>query len=275
MKVTKSFPEYCYSSEKIHFTVIVHNTGEYDINNVTLTDALVSGMTLSTGTIPVNEEISLGAGDQYTVKYVATANHSGKFSVSPAMVEYTFNKESGTIKSESGTIRVYGSDITIDKTASVDGDIMNVAITVKNNGNVGANVHIEDELPDNAELVTGETEARKFLNSGSSATLEYSILSTVSVLPACYVSYIDLNKCTGTVSSGDVVLQSINDDSDDDSNEEVSDKEVTMVVPTEQTDITPAPADTIPENSNETNWSGMSVFVFVGTIIAVFKVFLS
>lgn len=278
LKVTKSFPEYCYSSEKTHFTVTVHNTGEYDINDITLTDTLVSGMTLSSGVIPDKEAISLEAGDQYTVKYTATANHSGKFSVPSAVVEYGFNEESSTIKSESRSIRVYGSDITIDKTASVDGDVVNITISVKNNGNVGANVHIEDELPDNAELVAGEIEAREFLDSGSSATLEYSILSTASILPACHVSYTDLNKCTGTVSSGNVILQSINDDSDNgfnvSSNEEVSDKEVTMIVPTEQADITPAPADTIPDNSNEAGWSSMSIFVFVVTVIATLIVFM-
>ncbi len=217
LAVSKSFSENYHMGEIVHVSVSVRNKGHTDINNIVLNDSIISGMHLQENAT-LKKTLSLKAGEkaEKVLQYNLIPEIPGEFTFPAATAIFTLsNGQNEEISSNnSGTVKVSGPNITVTKTVDKQqlsiGDILNVTVKAQNTGNVNANVKVNDTLPPEAKLISGETSFKQILKSGGDSkiityTLQMNREGEVQ-LPACKASFYDLDEYSGEVNSNSPVV---------------------------------------------------------------------
>jgi uncharacterized repeat protein (TIGR01451 family) len=217
LAVSKSFSENYHMGDIIHVSVSVRNKGHTDINNIVLNDSIASGMHLQENTT-LKKTLSLKAGEkaENVIQYKLIPESPGEFTLPVATATFTLSdgQNEEITSNNSGAVKVSGPNISVTKTVDKQqlsvGDILNVTVKVQNTGNVNANVKVDDTLPPETKLVSGETNFKQVLKSGSdSKTITYSLQMNREgeiQLPACKASFYDLDEYSGEISSDSPIV---------------------------------------------------------------------
>ncbi|MBR6024597.1 MAG: DUF11 domain-containing protein [Methanobrevibacter sp.] len=137
----------------ITFTITVTNNGLSNATNVVIEDVLPDGLELVDGNLSQTLDILKG-GESYTFAVKARTTMLGNFT----NVVSTSCDENSTVKSDNATVRVFVTDIKINKTADVHSvlvnDLVNFTIVIRDHGGLRAtDVRIYDTLDDAFEFV--------------------------------------------------------------------------------------------------------------------------
>jgi len=210
--VSKSATKERHMGEPVYVSITVRNGGLCDINDIELTDTLVSGMRLEED-MELGTTLSLEAGEVAAdvFKYTLIPERPGDFTFPKAVATFTLpNGASKKVESDnSDKTKIYGPNIILTKSLSTqqleEGDELTVTVTVKNSGNVDSSVTVTDTVPPEAKFISGETSYKGVLQSGGGAkTIKY-ILQMHNEgeiqLPQCKATFLDLESYKGEVYS--------------------------------------------------------------------------
>ncbi|MCQ1536736.1 DUF11 domain-containing protein [Methanosarcina sp. KYL-1] len=210
--VSKSATKERHMGEPVYVSVNVRNGGLCDINNIELTDSIVSGMRLEKET-ELSTTLSLKAGEAAAevFKYTLIPEKPGDFTFPKTTASFTLaNGQSKTVNSDnSEKTKIYGPNIiltkSLDKTKLNPGDELTVTLTAKNTGNVDSSVTVTDTVPPEAKFISGEKDFKGVLQSGGGAkTIKYVIQMHSEgeiQLPPCKATFLDLEDYKGEVYS--------------------------------------------------------------------------
>jgi uncharacterized repeat protein (TIGR01451 family) len=215
--VSKVFPKDRHMGETVPISVTVRNTGLCDLNNIVLSDSIVSGMYLKENKT-LNKTLSLKSGEkaEKILEYSIIPEKPGEFTFPQCVATFTLpNGQRKEVSSNnSGAVKISGPDITVTKTVDKQqlsiGDSLNVTVTALNTGDVSANIKMNDTLPPGTKLLGGKTSSRQILKSGGgSMSINYTLQMDTEgevKLPACKANFYDLSKNSGEVSSDTPVV---------------------------------------------------------------------
>ncbi|NLZ89235.1 MAG: DUF11 domain-containing protein, partial [Clostridiales bacterium] len=188
--------------DELHYTVVVTNTGNITLNNLVLTDALMSATPAT--------RASLAAGDTWTVEYTYIVTQAdldagrvlNKVTVTkPANPDNPDEPALPPTEGEKETLADQKPSATVEKTATQTsfeavGDELHYTVVVANTGNTTLkNLEITDTLvPFENMTLTGDTNSDGHLDVGETWTLTYIYTVTQDDLDAGKV----LNKVTVT-----------------------------------------------------------------------------
>ncbi|MBR0272445.1 MAG: DUF11 domain-containing protein, partial [Methanobrevibacter sp.] len=189
--------------DEVTFTIVVTNNGPSNATNVTIKDAFpTDGLTIISGDLD-HVVPFLAAGESYNFTIVAKTTKVGNFTneVSVSCIE------NSTVKEDNATVRVFVTDIKINKTADVHSvlvnDLVNFTIVIRNHGSARAtNVNISDVLDDGLDFVDANgTFTRNgqniVWNVGNLASEQsYSVWVLVKVLTNGTFTNVALVNCT-------------------------------------------------------------------------------
>ena len=189
--------------DNVTFTIVVTNNGPSNATNVTIKDTFpTDGLTIISGDL--NHVVPfLAVNESYTFTIVAQTTKLGSFN---NVVTVTC-AENSTVKSANATVRVFNTDIKINKSADVHSvlvnDLVNFTIVIRNHGSATAtNVNISDVLDDAFEFVDAGgnyTRNGKYIvwNVGNLASEQtYTVWVLVKVLTNGTFTNVALVNCT-------------------------------------------------------------------------------
>jgi len=215
--ITKSVTKDNHMGKPVHVSVSVLNEGLCDINNIMLKDSIVSGMHLEEAET-LEKTLSLKSGEraEKIFEYTLIPEIPGEFTFPQTIATFTLpNGQNGNASSDnSEKVRVYGPNIevtkAIDRQQLNSGDKLTVTVTAKNTGNVDASLKLTDTIPPEAKLISGETSFTQVLGSdGDARTITYILQMHKEgeiTLPACKVTFLDLDKYSGEAISNTPVV---------------------------------------------------------------------
>ena len=166
----------------------VENTGVIDLN-LTFMDTVPPGFELCQHTIPPYFNIIDGQKLTWSANFEPCEKKSyyyfmkplrpGVFSIYPATAEWNIQGISYTVSSNAPVMAVDGAYLILNKTAFPvhvkSGEYVTVSLSVVNIGNKAASVTINDVLPDDTSLVSGNTTLQTTLDANQTAAIEYII----------------------------------------------------------------------------------------------------
>ena len=203
---TKTIIDNIYMDETAYVLVSIRNSGVSNLNSITVTDSVVSGLELK-DSVTLQKTISLKAGEstaelfEYSLKPLKPGTYTSPASVA----EFTApNGKIYTVSSGTPKIEVNGPYITLTKSVSslnvAPGSEVTVTIKVDNTGDRDASVTASDSIPSGATLVSGDTGFQEIMKKSSSKSYSYVIrmdaLGDVK-LPSATASFIDLESYKG------------------------------------------------------------------------------
>ena len=141
--------------DEVVFTIVVTNNGPSNATNVTIKDTFpTDGLTILEGDLD-HVVPFIAAKGNYTFTIRAKTTKLGNFTNEVTV----YCDENSTVKSANATVRVFNTDIKINKTADVHSvlvnDLVNFTIVIRNHGSARATgVHIGDYLPEEFEFIS-------------------------------------------------------------------------------------------------------------------------
>lgn len=147
------------------------------------------------------------------VTYIVTPNFPGNFTLGNAVATWEDNGDLYEVTSAAPEILVNGSCVMPDKTVSsryaMEGVIITVALQVSNIGDSEVEFHVHDDLPTEADLVSGNLQWSGKLAPGEAALQSYDIMFTEAgeyTLPEFKMEYTDMQMKEMTVYSNPVEM---------------------------------------------------------------------
>ncbi|MBW6470945.1 MAG: hypothetical protein K0A90_06970 [Methanosarcinaceae archaeon] len=115
----------------------------------------------------LNWSITIPAKSSHTISYLVKPLRYETVIIPKATVSFEFNGTEYSVESNDLNIKVIGSDILLNKATRIDGitdGILNatIRITAKNQGDQRVSIRINDSLPNNASLISGNISKDSF-----------------------------------------------------------------------------------------------------------------
>ncbi len=176
IRKTADAEEYEAVGDVINYTIEVRNTGNTSLTGVTVIDELLDNELYVSGDINGNEKLDVGEIWIYKGSYIVTeADIENGSIINTATADSNETEpvdDSVTVNGKEPETEVPEYGIGIRKTADVKvyeavGDVVNYTIEVRNTGNTPlTGVKVSDELLDNEEFVSGDTNENGKLDVG-------------------------------------------------------------------------------------------------------------
>ncbi|TGC09175.1 DUF11 domain-containing protein [Methanolobus halotolerans] len=202
-----------YMDERAHIEVNIKNLGGIPLENVELISSIPQEFILDPDIDQVRN-FSMAAYGQKTVRYSLKALKPGTYNFSGTRVLVNMEGRTYTKTLNNSEIIVHGPFLNLVKSVSADsvqvGDVLDVNVIVKNEGNRATYVSVSDEIPPGAVLVSGETSGGKVLHPADSLDLTYSVRMKMAgniVIPSVKVKSVDSKEYEDTVYSRRFLLQ--------------------------------------------------------------------
>jgi uncharacterized repeat protein (TIGR01451 family) len=171
-----------YLTEYVSVTLNIVNTGLATINNVRIHDTIPDGLTfVKDGVVQNYTELllnksSIGPSESWTIDYSLKPSEPGIYILPQFDTNFSVGGEDLRATSEEVGFRIFGPCVVLNKSAMDMGNgIVNVTVDAKNVGNGPTRAVIEDQLPDNTDLISGSMNATVFLNADEEKAMEYTI----------------------------------------------------------------------------------------------------
>ncbi len=175
--------ETVYLKEYEHVTLSVYNRGSIPINNIHIIDTIPDSLRYIQGNTELDNlsELSfnvnsIGADQSWTTDYFVRPVVPGIY-ILPAFTA-NFTADGIVFSNQSNDIgfRVYGPIIQVNKSViDLGNNVLDIEVSANNIGNGPSRVIIDDNLPDNAILLTGSNHSSLFLNAGEEKFINYTI----------------------------------------------------------------------------------------------------
>ncbi len=205
---TRTLSSDIYMDERAYLTTeIINLRGKY-LEEVRLNSTLPIQLFPDPDT-DINSTFKLAPYGQTSQEFSIKALKPGTYIIPPAQITV---KHEGRIYRKylnASNITIHGPYMNISKNLIIDSnntDILNIKVTVTNEGDRAAHVHIIDTIPSGSILVKGESEREMVLFPKNVTELEYSIRLQPDnrdiLIPDAKVEYCDAKGYTSTASSG-------------------------------------------------------------------------
>lgn len=174
------------TTRPVNITLSLYNSADTSVN-ITIKDPLPESITPVTR---LPESITLEAKNTTYLNYTVLPTTSGVFELEAAQVIWGEN----TIHSNKATLTVHGPRLEVKKKLiSVKQNTATIEIELANTGDRDADVVLRDQLPLDAELLTGGTIWADLLPAGETATMRYTIrFAEDRISPPAKAEYSDL-----------------------------------------------------------------------------------
>ncbi|WP_406660217.1 hypothetical protein V7O66_10215 [Methanolobus sp. ZRKC3] len=170
--------------------------------------------------IPDNMEkaewvILMEPSSEKTIKYYVKPTKPGNFTFVNAIAQWQHEGETYSVETDAidESFQIHGLKVTAEKNIVSNylypGDETEVIISIRNTGDRQVDVSMSDVIPNDLELVSGQTRWKGELKAGDSKEITYTIMAVKvgeSYLPAASVEFTDDNERRGTTSSGTPIL---------------------------------------------------------------------
>jgi len=169
-----------YLKEYETVVLSITNYGNIYMSNVQIYDRLLN-QTIRIGNENITElflnSSSIAPGEPWSFSYMVKPLEPGiyvlpRFKSTFSMLGQDFE----AVSSEAG-FRVFGPRILVDKVVKrneEDNDLIEVYVTVKNNGNGFAKIVIDDDLPEESRLISGRLNLTTSLGTGQEKVMNYT-----------------------------------------------------------------------------------------------------
>ncbi len=195
-------------------SISLKNHRKDDLNNISITDSPPEGFKL-VGNTTLHWIADIPAGGDWDIHYLVKPLDAELDGVElpPAVAAFTIENQNYSIQSNQPSIKVYGPKIVLTKQTDVSeispGDIVTVTVVAENTGNTPTKLILNDTLPENAALISGNTTYETFLESNKKASFNYSIrVSAPITLPPANAIYFEPGNKGGevTIASQGVII---------------------------------------------------------------------
>ncbi|MHC1577008.1 MAG: COG1361 family protein [Methanosarcinaceae archaeon] len=195
---------------KVHLTI----TNNGDLDTIIHVHDQVPASFLHSSMPSLDWSFVLRAYSSEDITYIAIPTRAGIFELDPAVV--TWDTSGGTYRISSGglsNISVEGTRLVVEKIVDRDyafvGESIEITILIHNEGTRNVNISVSDSLPQQVQLIEGETGWNGHLPSQETIELTYTaeVLQERNLeLPAAEVRYKDGMGKTGVVRSSPLIL---------------------------------------------------------------------
>lgn len=201
-KTTKST---VYLNENINVILNIANRAPLAMNNVRIYDTIPDKLLFKKDDIYENitefssNKISIGPSESLTLSYTLKPVEPGIYILPEFKVNYSMGGKEFSQNSNEVGFRVFGPIVVLNKSAVNKGnEVIEVKVTAKNIGNGFTIVKIEDELPENATIISGNANLSTSLDVDAEKTMTYTIkipglrdINSMSLPPARATYYLD------------------------------------------------------------------------------------
>ncbi len=204
--ISKAVRSRIYLQDITIVTINVANGGMYDIYNIQITDNMSENFELrSPAAFKWNISL-LKPGQEWSSQYSIKpleANIDG-FTIPAASATFTVNNKHYSASSKTTTIVVNGPKILMNKTVSKPvvniSEEVTVTVSIKNVGDIGSKIEVNDYLPERVSLVSGMTSLENYSEPGTPIGFSYILRMNnegTYELPSAIANYTDV-KYRGT-----------------------------------------------------------------------------
>jgi len=161
-------------------SLIVKNQRTEELRNVSIRDAVPYGFKLL-GNHSLNWIVDIPPNGEWDYRYLLkpTVPNKNGIIIPAAIVEFRIGKEIYGVRSNQPKIVVYGPRVMLTKSTDVSetepGGSVTVTVTAENTGSTPTRVAIYDDIPENAELISGLTAYEVFLEAQRKISFSYTI----------------------------------------------------------------------------------------------------
>ncbi|MDD4652645.1 MAG: BatD family protein [Methanothrix sp.] len=149
---------------------------------------------------PLSWKLNLSPGESKTISYLIEAKHTGPGQILPnAIVRYSWDKQSYTVRSESPVVDVFGplieAERSVHPTKLQPGEVATVSIQLTNTGNKDAGISLLENVPEGTELISGSANESFMLPPNRTYSKDYQlrcIKQGTLRLPPNEISYRDV-----------------------------------------------------------------------------------
>ena len=207
--IKKSVNARIYLKDYAMVSVSLKNNANYNLKNVSITDALPDGFKL-VGNHSLHWVVDIPAKGEWDYRYLIKPLQANKNGVvlPAAIAEFLIKKEYHVIQSNTPEIVVHGPRVILNKQTDVSeihpGGAVTVTIVAENIGSTPTKVFIRDKLPEVATIVSGSTVYEKYLEANRAVSFSYTIRinSEHAVkLPPATVEYFELGTKGGEITA--------------------------------------------------------------------------
>lgn len=210
--ISKTTENSIYLKENIDVILSITNMGPLYMDNIKIYDFIPEGLLLVKDNVIFKntteisfDKYSLGSGESYTYIYMLKPIDPGIYVLPKFRINFSIRGKELNLTSNEKGFRVFGPKVVLDKSVMYKGkddkknDIIDVKISAKNVGNgFAARVTIDDQLPENATLVSGDTHILTSLDVDDVKTINYVVsmsgfrgMNLISWPPAMVTYYLD------------------------------------------------------------------------------------
>ncbi len=208
LSISKSVDNKIYLGDSALVSIMIKNHRKDDLNNISITDTPPPGFSLI-GNTTLHWIADIPAGGDWDIHYLIKPDDSqvDAIDLPSAVAEFTIQNENYSIQSSQPNIKVYGPKIVLTKQADVPeinpGDTVTMTVVAQNTGNTPTKVIVNDTLPENATLISGNTTYETFLGTNENASFSYSIriADPPITLPPANASYFEPGNKGGKVNA--------------------------------------------------------------------------
>lgn len=136
----------------------IYNLGLYPVNDVSVTFADIPEELITVETFEHGDHTYVAPDGQYYIARKLVPLRQGTYSLGPVKATADFFGKEMTWSSGTGSIRVYGAYITVEKKLSSAEEGYTVGLVIRNEGDRAAWVNLTDIIPEDTGYVSGSAE---------------------------------------------------------------------------------------------------------------------
>lgn len=196
---SKTVKDIVYLGDKFMVTLTIQNNGNFNIDSIVVDDSVPDKFEIVQN-ITLNWKESVLPGKEWEATYLVKPLEYGTYRLSPAKANITIYGGTYAIESNEPLMDVYGPKIVLIKSGVLQPDnTINVKVRVMNAGSIPTTVSVRDEIPESAQVLSGETHKMSFLDKSGDFYLTYSLkIDNIDKM-----DYINLSKAVADFNVGE------------------------------------------------------------------------
>ncbi len=204
--LNKTTKDTVYLKENVNVILNIANRAPLAMNHIEIYDTIPDSRllfrkdnTFENITEFLSNKSSIEPGESLTLSYILKPREPGIYVLPEFKVNYSMGGREISKSSNEVGFRVFGPIVVLNKSAMNKGnEVIEVKVTAKNIGNGFTIAKIEDELPENATIISGSTNLSTSLDVDAEKTMTYTIkipglrdINSMSLPPARATYYLD------------------------------------------------------------------------------------